>query len=925
MEESDGGSAMPDDGDQGLGWLGDDDDVGQIEAERGGSTEEPTGGLGWLGDGDTGLNQFDESGAEPSEDTKEAITDDVMDWLAGGEKGGETLHSNASAEKMLNITLEDSLESVGGDDEDSLGFLNEQDWAGSSDASATAISAGPTKIVNNEAGQGGESMFSSAIDDFFSDVDDTPLSASSDSFELLDSSSSMELSASTEQRVQRNRVDRIVNTLLRYLTRKEAIRQEQIDSIFRLTVGKVVDAVKAEVVAVYFLNANHEFQIGHVFYSKNLFKKERSKRRDFQEHLSELENLSIPVGRGIIGKCLNQKVSITSHDVQNDPDYVEIIGKDSEFNVRTMLTIPIRDGLEIFGAIQLMNKDEGSGQHFFSTQDSDLLEEIATYSARIIHRAKNPAMVPSDREMAGYISRLSKCEMMEFGDEDREWDEALWGVIGKEAILKWKILPIRKIKGKRLRVCMANPLDFQRRAGFEAVTGHTIEETIIGVKSAIEEFINAQFNQKVGSVNASDIASIVEDFKGVAVETPMISIDDDENSGPMVKLANKIIEGAYELGASDIHIEPFEHVTRVRYRVDGVLTEVYEMPQQTIQNLVSRIKIMSNLDISERRIPQDGKIKFKQWSKSNIDIDLRVATGPMAFGEKVCMRLLVKGNIALGLDAMGFSPENMELYRWAASQPYGMILNVGPTGSGKTTTLYSALSEVSTPDINVHTAEDPIEYPLHGINQMQMNKDIGLTFGTALKCFLRMDPDVILVGEIRDLETGEIAIEAALTGHLLFSTLHTNDAAGTIVRFIEMGIEPFMVSSSILLVCAQRLLRRLCKHCKVEWEPSKEELFILEKDPRILEEVMYKRAPKGCKKCGDLGYKGRVGIHEALTLNEELRELINQSASSDYIKDAARRNGMLTMFQDALWKTKGGICDLEEVLTKIRQDGDIKR
>lgn len=908
VDDEDDGLEMSVDGDDGLGWLGgDDDDAGQVETKP-----------------------------EPAKETpKPGLTDDVMDWLAGGEEGGETLHAENGGASMLSQSLHMSIEDddmmappppEGEPDEGSLGFLSDEvDWAEGSTTAAMTVNPGETHILDAAEVAAGESMFSSALDDFFSDVDESPLATADGA--ILDSSSSMELSASTEQRVQRNRVDRIVNTLLRYLTRKDAIRQEQIDSIFRLTVGKIVDAVKAEVVAVYFLNEDDEFQIGHVFYSKNLFKKERSSLRRFQEHLSELENLSIPMGRGIIGKCFAQKVGITSHDVQNDPDYVEIIGRDTDFEVRTMLTIPIKDGEEMFGAIQLMNKDEASGQHFFSKQDSDLLDEISRYSGRIIHRAKDPSIVPSDKEMAGYIARLSKCELLDLGDEDREWDTALWETIGKEAIIKWLIIPIRKIKGKRLRICMANPLDFQRRAGFEAVTGYTIEETVIGVKSQIDEFINVRILKKTPGVNQEDISEIVDDFTETQsqVEEVEISIDDDENSGPMVRLANKIIEGAFEMGASDIHIEPFENTTRVRYRVDGVLTEVYELPQKTIDNLVSRIKIMSLLDISERRIPQDGKIRFKQWSKSGIDIDLRVATGPMAFGEKVCMRLLVKGSIALGLDAMGFSPQNMELYRWAAAQPYGMILNVGPTGSGKTTTLYSALSEVSTPKVNVHTAEDPIEYPLHGINQMQMNKEIGLTFGTALKCFLRMDPDVILVGEIRDLETGEIAIEAALTGHLLFSTLHTNDAAGTVVRFIEMGIEPFMVSSSILLVCAQRLGRRLCKSCKQEWVPSKEELTILEMDSRPLGEPMYKHKAKGCTKCGKLGYKGRVGIHEALTLNDELRDLINQSASADELKDAARRNGMQTMFQDALWKVKNGVTDLEDVIAKIKQDGDIKR
>jgi type IV pilus assembly protein PilB len=328
---------------------------------------------------------------------------------------------------------------------------------------------------------------------------------------------------------------------------------------------------------------------------------------------------------------------------------------------------------------------------------------------------------------------------------------------------------------------------------------------------------------------------------------------------------------------------------------------------------------MCNLDIAERRLPQDGRIVFKKYTKKNIDIDLRVATGPMNFGEKVVMRILDKQKTTLPLPALGFSEENLSRYRDCIRQPYGMILHCGPTGSGKSMTLYSALAEVNTPDVNIQTAEDPIEYTLPGLNQMQMSRQIGLTFARALRCYLRMDPDIILVGEIRDEETAGIAVEAALTGHLLVSTLHTNDAPSTVVRLTEMGIEPFNISASLVAVCAQRLLRRVCKNCKMPYEPQGREHELLKRALDWSGQV-YKANPQGCPMCGGTGYKGRVGIHELMTNSEELTAGINKEVEVAELKRIAMRNGMKTLHQDSMLKVKMGLTTIEEALANVPPD-----
>jgi type IV pilus assembly protein PilB len=397
-------------------------------------------------------------------------------------------------------------------------------------------------------------------------------------------------------------------------------------------------------------------------------------------------------------------------------------------------------------------------------------------------------------------------------------------------------------------------------------------------------------------------------------EEAIVITESSEESAPIIMLVNKIIAEACEMRASDIHIEPWEREVVVRYRIDGDLRIVKRFrPQNLILPLVARIKIMSQLVITERRLPQDGRIAFKE------QIDLRVATSPMHFGEKVVLRILDKRRAGLPLSKLGFSARHLQLYREKIQTPYGMILHVGPTGSGKSMSLFAALKEIQRPELNIQTIEDPIEYTLPGINQMQTHAEIGLTFQRALRSYLRQDPDVILVGEIRDRETADAAVEAALTGHLLFSTLHTNDAASTVIRFIEMGIQPYLISPSIVMICAQRLLRCLCSTCKRAYDASAEEKRLA--GVPAGDDLRLYRA-KGCLACGGTGYRDRTGTHELLVLDDALRAaLATRGSTADGLKRlAVETAGMTTLYWDAMEKMRQGITSIDEVLANVRAD-----
>ncbi len=488
--------------------------------------------------------------------------------------------------------------------------------------------------------------------------------------------------------------------------------------------------------------------------------------------------------------------------------------------------------------------------------------------------------------------------------------------IPQEFLRKNKVVPIKYENG-RLHVLMLNPLNqtLINELRFYTKAGGIVP--YVAPLSVIEKILDKQFPQLGDVLNQIQPDEEVE-IEEEAEETSIEQLVQGAEEAPIVKLANGLIIEAVKMGASDIHIEPFEKKVVVRYRVDGVLRIYHQLPVNIKDNLVARYKIMAKLDIAEKRKPQDGRIRLKIEKKK---IDLRVSTVPTVYGEKVVMRIQeAEKYLNVRLEDLGFEPDDLEKFRRAIWKPWGMILVTGPTGSGKTTTLYSALMERNQPDVNIMTAEDPVEVAIPGINQVQVNERIGLTFSNVLRAFLRQDPDIILVGEIRDLETGDIAIRASLTGHLVFSTLHTNDAPTTITRLTDMGIEPFLVGSSLILVVAQRLIRKLCPDCKQPHDIPKEALvrlgIIKSEDEDV---VVYKASEKGCPTCNGTGYKGRTAVHEIMEIDDDLRKLIIKGGTADEIRELAKEKGMRTLYESGLIKVRKGITSIEEINRVLMQ------
>lgn len=480
------------------------------------------------------------------------------------------------------------------------------------------------------------------------------------------------------------------------------------------------------------------------------------------------------------------------------------------------------------------------------------------------------------------------------------------------------VLPIG-VLGETFIIALSNPFELQVTRKVKELTKCNVS-ALLALPGDINRLLEKTKGQREHeSQGFGDVVEALGDEMDMDVADISDDALEDEDSAPIVQLANRIIEEAFFAGASDIHIEPAEKECRVRIRVDGVCYKKIVFPLKVAIVLVTRLKVMANLDIAEKRLPQDGRIIFRQFTKKDIDIDLRVSTSPLNNGEGMVMRILDKQKSTLPLKELGFEPENLSEYQKCVQRPFGMILHCGPTGSGKSMTLYSALNYINDPSIVIRTAEDPIEYTLPGLCQVQMNRKIGLTFANALRAFLRQDPDVILVGEIRDQETAGIAVEAALTGHLLFSTLHTNDAATTIARLTEMGIEPFMISGSLICICAQRLMRRVCSVCKQPYDPEAREKDILEKSIGW-SGTIYRANPAGCPNCGRSGYRGRVGIHELMINNETLIEKINANSEAVVLKRAAMMHGMRTLHQDSMRKVRSGLSTIEEAITTVPPD-----
>ena len=719
----------------------------------------------------------------------------------------------------------------------------------------------------------------------------------------------------------------IVNTLRRSLLIKVISKpqpsREDVAHVIELTASKVVEALQAQSMTLYLVEGN-EIGFRHVYYSPTLWGANPSAESKFEATREKLLALKLPLERGVVGKVIASGEPAFFKNSESQAPFMTSLSDTTGFDVRSMLTVPLKT-TTVIGAIQVLNKELSAGTRGeFTEADLALLKEVAEYSASLIQRMLDPKFQLGPEDTAKFIARLTDHPLITSPDQLADVDEKLIEIVGDAIIRREGVFPYHRVEKDRVSVLMSNPLDFAKRDAFQQATELVIEEISVAPITLIDTLLKKYFKESKTADQNVDLGSVTEaisDAYGESAAAGDLKAADFENeeSAPVIQLANRIIEDAYISGASDIHIEPMEKDLLVRYRIDGLCQEKLRLPKQVTGALISRLKIMCNLDISERRLPQDGRIVFKKYTKKNIDIDLRVATGPMNHGEKVVMRILDKQKSTLPLPALGFSDENLAKYRECIRQPYGMILHCGPTGSGKSMTLYSALGEVNTPDVNIQTAEDPIEYTLAGINQMQMSRAIGLTFARALRCYLRMDPDIILVGEIRDEETAQIAVEAALTGHLLVSTLHTNDAPSTIARIGEMGVEPFNISASLVCVCAQRLLRRVCKNCKQPYEPEGREKAMLEKALGWSGQI-FKANPQGCPTCNGLGYKGRVGIHELMTNSEELTAGINKKAEVAELKRIAMKDGMKTLHQDSMLKVKMGLTTIEEALANVPPD-----
>ncbi len=477
---------------------------------------------------------------------------------------------------------------------------------------------------------------------------------------------------------------------------------------------------------------------------------------------------------------------------------------------------------------------------------------------------------------------------------------------------KYTLIPIA-IKDNKLEVAISDPTNILAFDDLRFITGLNIQPYLSNESSiikAIDKYYGTSKELDTIMDSLNEYETTLDIIPDEEIEESIKNLEEESSEEPIIKLANTILLKSIKSQASDIHLEPYENDLRVRYRVDGKLMEFMKLSKSIAPAITSRFKIMAKLNIAEKRLPQDGRIRIKTGGK---DIDLRVSTLPTVYGEKTVMRILDRSSVKVNLNDLGFEAADLEKYTKAIAAPYGMVLVTGPTGSGKTTTLYASLNRINKEDVNIMTAEDPVEYNIEGINQVHIKEEIGLTFAEALRSFLRQDPDVIMVGEIRDTETAEISIRSALTGHLVFSTVHTNDAPSTIMRLADMGIEKYLIASSLVLILAQRLVRRICPHCKAK----------IDVPPNALEEIGFNKEEaktisvykgKGCEYCNNTGYKGRIAIYEVMPISDKIKEMILHEASVNEIKQQAIREGMSTLRMSGLKKIKEGVTTIEEVM-----------
>ena len=521
-----------------------------------------------------------------------------------------------------------------------------------------------------------------------------------------------------------------------------------------------------------------------------------------------------------------------------------------------------------------------------------------------------------DQKLTQFVAKQYSLPSINLGEIDI--DAAVLKLVPRDICEKHQVIPVRR-NGPTLVVAMADPSNIYAIDELKFLTQYNIEP-VVSSEGALEAALSRYYDKgpdldqmmgELGDIDNVDFAATGDDAINI------VDLENQAGEAPVVKLCNAIMLSAIKKKASDIHVEPYEKSFRVRFRIDGILQEEMRPPIKLRNAITSRLKIMASLDIAERRLPQDGRIKLKIGT--NKEMDFRVSVLPTLYGEKIVMRLLDKSTLQLDMTKLGFDPAPLGYFKTAISKPYGMVLVTGPTGSGKTTTLYSALSELNTTDRNISTAEDPVEFNLHGINQVQMHEDIGLNFATALRAFLRQDPNIIMVGEIRDFETAEIGVKAALTGHLVLSTLHTNDAPSTVSRLLNMGIEPFLVTASVNLVLAQRLSRRICADCKIPDEKHPEALAKMGFTEEQIRKATIMKG-RGCNTCNSTGYKGRVALYEVMPFTDPLKELVLQGASAAELKTEMIRGGVQSLRMAGIQKILEGVTTPEEVLRTTVED-----
>ncbi len=521
----------------------------------------------------------------------------------------------------------------------------------------------------------------------------------------------------------------------------------------------------------------------------------------------------------------------------------------------------------------------------------------------------------SDQEITDFLSQQYRVQSIDLSEY--EIDKELIQLVSFQVCERHKIIPVSRA-GNSLIVAMSDPSNLNAIDDIKFLTGYNVEPVVASETTILETLESLygspelSYDDIMEGFDETDIEVATEEEEASAIDLERASED-----APVVRLCNAILINAIKKGASDIHVEPYEKVLRVRYRVDGVLLEEMTPPIKLKNAISSRLKIMSSLDIAERRLPQDGRIKLKLGKGR--EMDFRVSCLPTLWGEKIVLRLLDKSNLQLDMTKLGFEPKPLADFRDNIHQPFGMVLVTGPTGSGKTTSLYSALADLNDSETNISTAEDPIEFNLMGINQVQMHEDIGLNFAAALRSFLRQDPDIIMVGEIRDFETAEIAVKAALTGHLVLSTLHTNDAPSTVTRLLNMGVEPFLVTASVNLVLAQRLARKICTECKVQVPTDENTLLNLGFGEEELSDIQVFRGA-GCPNCNNNGYRGRIALYEVMPFSEKLKEMVLQGCSTAELKERMIQDGVATLRRAGLNKIVDGTTTIDEVVRVTAAD-----